>query len=54
MREDKPGHIPENTSPPLQRLAIPTDAWLRATHAIETRFPTAIGPRIALRYFAGI
>ncbi len=44
MREDKPGYIPETAPPLLQRLAIPTDAWLKATHALETRFPTAIGP----------
>ena len=44
IRDDKPGHIPENTPRLLQRLAIPHDAWLKATHALETRFPTAIGP----------
>ena len=43
LHHDKSGHIPENKPALLQRLAIPADAWLRATHALETRFPTAIG-----------
>jgi putative transposase len=43
MRNDKRGRIPDNTPALLQRLAIPTDAWLTATHTLETRFPTAIG-----------
>ncbi len=43
MRDDKPGYMPGNTPPLLKRLAIASDAWLRASHALETRFPTAIG-----------
>src|SRR5690606_7805545 len=43
IRDDKPGYIPENTPRILQRLDIPHDAWLKATHALETCFPTAIG-----------
>ena len=43
MREGKRGYIPQNTPPLLQRLAIPIDAWFRATHALETSFPIAIG-----------
>ncbi|MCZ7598218.1 MAG: transposase [Gammaproteobacteria bacterium] len=43
LQDGKRGHIAENTPALLQRLAIPTDARLKATHALETRFPTAIG-----------
>lgn len=43
IREDKRGYIPEGTPALLERLAMPADAWLNATRALETRFPVAIG-----------
>ncbi len=43
LRDDKPGHIPENTPPILQRLGVKPDNWQKLTQGFEAEFRQWIG-----------
>jgi len=48
VRDDKPGAIPADVPPLLERLAIDPGAWLKATRSLESHFATAIGTEAAM------
>ena len=43
MREGKPGAIPNDLAPILERLEIDTDQWCREITGLNRRIGTAIG-----------
>ena len=52
IRQDKPGFIPTNTPPILQRLGFTDEAWLELTNSIETNFSHSVGLVFQLQHYA--
>ena len=52
IREDKPGTIPENALPILERLDICTDNWLTLTTSFTRSFKNTAGKEQAITEYA--